>query len=342
MPADTMFKLIQRVYCSGWYRVCEAAGNPTEELLSALRNFDLEALYHTVLTKIHDQGWRFDPSDPSGDHAMWWGLLAETHMTIEWLEGLTVKHEDVISHFRTASAGFHISMPDASDLNAALEVVGTNFLSTILLEGESYDIFGELDRIPYTAIEGPGVKIIRVTGCLEHLTASHTLTPTECSPGVFFIQPHHIYPFLLAVASRNDQASQTVDLLLEEHYYWGPMGRRAAGPSLIRVLGPSPALLPLFERELPEMIDKLMSRMSVMLKHLVLWLEVCVLASRLATTDVWNFKSFPEEYAPTTAPLVQLIKKRALDPRFPGRELVHNHEKLSEVLDIKGVGSRAR
>ncbi|KAL0573893.1 hypothetical protein V5O48_008041, partial [Marasmius crinis-equi] len=59
---------------------------------------------------------------------------------------------------------------------------------------------------------------------------------------------------------------------------------------------------------------------SAMLKHLVLWFK----------------KSFPEEYASTTAPLVRLVKQRIKDPGFPGRKHPYELREFEELREALG------
>ncbi|KAL0573347.1 hypothetical protein V5O48_008611 [Marasmius crinis-equi] len=243
---------------------------------------------------------------------------------------LPVKHQDLISRFRSASAGFHLFVPvedTASVLDAVLGLLAVSQInpdnedSTGLTE-QSLDY---LKKYGFSRFKAQ-VKAINPGQCPNRRQcAAHdlpmserSLKPVECSPGVVFVRPQHIIPHLITVIGHRG--------VIEALCY--PYFNGVKGMSLLHLVRqPSPSLLPLLEPAVANiLIGGESSFKEAMLLALTRWLK------SLLPDPAYHLK---------TVSFMQQVRDWTIHTSSPDRPF-HNplwYKETCQILDEAGIGN---
>ncbi|KAL0574887.1 hypothetical protein V5O48_007080 [Marasmius crinis-equi] len=243
-----------------WSRFCKKVRDPTQELISALEKLDLDAIYSVLV-------YGAETSDQGGWYKEWQGVIGRVCETAEWLEERQPESLHLISKFRASMEGFHISFGKSSVLDDALKL-----LYARSLYGTEQSLVSESHREDDGTKNDPGpledvIKAIQTHRREEHAQSdsdvlvydsrrectsdTHPLTPSlspaECSPGIFYVRTWHPPAMLISllidlITSTNDHTSAAFHTLFIRE-------------TTLDLAGPLLVLLPLFSGALPDIIS---------------------------------------------------------------------------------------
>ncbi|KAL0568443.1 hypothetical protein V5O48_013542 [Marasmius crinis-equi] len=306
-----------------WNKFCTEVSAPTEELLTELRNFEVDVILDLILQWIVQDASQGTTAAVS----LWWEFVHRTRIIAEWLKGLPVRAHDLITRFEGAGESFHISAPDASVVDAILKLIGARQRNVGWECRHHLDNLARGNQEFIQRLGRVGVRIVRVTECRGCSSERmDTLEPSECSPGVFHVRMQHIVasvvPFLVDVLPgiSSSSSSEIVRALLCE---------------VIPCAGPLPDLLPLIRHILPEILgykpELCSSRLAVskgaLLKLLVKWLKL-----------------FSPKHIRELAPIVQGVKEWTSHARADARAPQYSRG-IRLDLEVRGfnpVGTERR
>ncbi|KAL0576248.1 hypothetical protein V5O48_005730 [Marasmius crinis-equi] len=301
-----------------WHNSCTLAAEPTPNLGLSLIDLNVDAIYaivvHGIIHAVKYGGIQQWVSE-------WRYVVNDVRRVVRSLERHPVRitNPKLVERFRAAGHGFHVSMENASVLNAVLKLLGAAFWipESYSRREDNENPFKSLvsncqDQVrrylPLRAPAGAG-------SCIHALGDTPTLAPTECSPGVFYVKTTHpaasLIPFLIDVIHSSGFSSEAIRILLDPP---------TISDSLLGIAGPHPALLPPLLRVVPEV-----------LKYRGRWGPEKV---RLRFLQ-W-LKSFPEDHTQEVAALVQPIKEWAESTKGEARESYcqHRYEEICDLLEL--------